>query len=182
MRENVRWTNVTQKEIAARLAAVGTPMSVTVVKGLLRKDRYGKRKAQKAQAMGHHPNRNAQFEYSAQLKQTSLESKHPIVSLVTKKKELLGNFYRPGHLYTQEVVKTCDHDFLSAALGVVIPHGVYDVKRNQGHVTLGTSPDTSEFASDSLRRWWQSQGHAAYPRATSLLLLCDGGGSNSAGQ
>lgn len=181
MRENVRWTNLTQKEIAARLAAAGTPVSVTVVKALLRKHRYRKRKAQKAQAMGEHPERNAQFEQIARLKQEYLESENPIVSIDSKKKELLGNFYRPGQLYTQQVLKTFDHDFPSAALGVVIPHGVYDLKRNQGYVSLGTSHDTSEFACDSLRRWWESpQGHAAYPRATSLLLLCDGGGSNSA--
>jgi hypothetical protein len=181
MRENVRWTNLTQKEIAVRLAAAGTPVSVTVVKALLHEHRYRKRKAQKAQAMGTHPERNAQFEQIAQLKHEYLASENPIVSIDTKKKELLGNFYRPGQLYTQEVVKTFDHDFPSAALGVVIPHGVYDLKRNQGYVSLGTSHDTSEFACDSLLRWWESeQGHATYPQATSLLLLCDGGGSNNA--
>lgn len=182
MREGVRWTNLTLAEIGERVAAAGTPVSRTVVKALLHNHHYVKRKAQKAQAMGAHPDRNAQFEYIAQLKQTYLESENPMVSLDTKKKELLGNFYRPGQLYTQEVVKTFDHDFPSAAQGVVIPHGVYDLKRNQGYVTLGTSHDTSEFACDSLRRWWERQGHAAYPRATSLLLLCDGGGSNRAGQ
>lgn len=182
MQEGVRWTNLTVKEIVGRLAAAGTPVSRTVVKYLLRKHHYVKRKARKATAMGHHPDRNAQFEHIVQLKQTYRESENPIVSMDTKKKELLGNFYRPGQLYTQEVVNTFDHDFPSAALGVVIPHGLYDLKRNQGHVNLGTSHDTSEFACDSLRRWWESQGQAAYPRATSLLLLCDGGGSNSAGQ
>jgi hypothetical protein len=182
MRDTVRWTNLTEKEIGERLATAGTPVSVTVVKYLLRKHHYVKRKAQKAQAMGHHPDRNAQFENIARLKQAYRESENPIVSIDTKKKELLGNFYRPGQLYTQEVLQTFDHDFPSAALGVVIPHGVYDLKRNLGHVNLGTSHDTSEFACDSLWRWWESQGQAAYPRATSLLLLCDSGGSNSAGQ
>ncbi len=182
MRDTVRWTNLTRKEITERLAAGGTPVSVTVVKDLLRKHGYVKRKAQKAQAMGQHPDRNAQFETIARLKQQYLESENPIVSIDTKKKELLGNFYRPGQLYTQQVLEAFDHDFPSAALGVVIPHGVYDVKRNQGHVTLGTSHDTSEFACDSILRWWQHQGQTAYPRATSLLLLCDSGGSNSAGQ
>lgn len=182
MREGVRWTNLTQQEIGERLTAAGTPVSRTVVKDLLRTHRYVKRKAQKAHAMGHHPDRNAQFENIAQLKQTYVASENPIVSMDTKKKELVGNLYRPGQLYTQEVVKTFDHDFPSAALGVVIPHGLYDLKRNVGHVNLGTSHDTSEFACDSLRRWWESQGQAAYPRATSLLLLCDSGGSNSARQ
>jgi len=93
---------------------------------------------------------------------------------------LIGNFSRPGTLYTQATVQTLDHDFPSLAEGVVIPHGIYDIKQNQGYVTLGTSHDTSEFACDSLRQWWQSQGHTLYPAADSLLLLCDGGGSNSA--
>jgi hypothetical protein len=182
MREGVQWTNLTMKEIGERLAEVGTPVSRPVVKALLRTHHYVSRKAQKAQAMGQHPERNAQFEYIAQLKQTYGESENPIVSLDTKKKELLGNFYRPGHLYTPEVVKTIDHDFPSAAEGVVIPQGVYDLKRNLGYVTLGTSHDTSEFACDSLRRWWEREGPVAYPQATSLLVLCDGGGSNSANQ
>jgi hypothetical protein len=182
MREGVHWTNLTVKEIVGRLAAAGTSVSRTVVNYLLRKHHYVKRKAQKVTAMGHHPDRTAQFEHLAQLKQTYLESENPIVSMDTKKKELLGNFYRPGQLYTQAVVKTFDHDFPSAALGVAIPHGVYDLKRNQGHVNLGLSHDTSEFACDSLRQWWERQGQAAYPRATSLLLLCDSGGSNSARQ
>lgn len=76
-------------------------------------------------------------------------------------------------------METLDHDFPSLAQGVVIPHGIYDLKRNQGYINLGTSHDTAEFAIDSLRQWWQAQGHANYPQATALLVLCDGGGSNS---
>src|SRR6056297_1586530 len=83
---------------------------------------------------------------------------------------------------TQGVIKTFDHDFPSFASGVIIPHGFYDVKRNAGHVNLGTSRDTGEFACDSIERWWEQTGRALYPRARSILLLCDGGGSNSASQ
>lgn len=97
-----------------------------------------------------------------------------------QKKELIGNLYRPGTLYTQETVETLDHDFPSLAEGVVIPHGIYDLRQNHGYVTLGTSHDTSEFACDCLRQWWQTYGQPHYPTADSLLLLCDGGGSNSA--
>jgi hypothetical protein len=93
---------------------------------------------------------------------------------------LIGNLYRAGTLYTQAVVTTFDHDWSSLATGVVIPHGLYDLQRNHGFVTLGTSHDTSEFACDSLRWWWQTYGQHDYPEATSLLLLCDGGGSNRA--
>lgn len=93
---------------------------------------------------------------------------------------MIGNFFRSGTLYTKEVIETFDHDWPSAASGVVIPHGLYDLKRNEGFVTLGTSHDTSEFACDSLRWWWLNHGRDDYPQATSLLLLCDGGGSNRA--
>src|SRR5512135_3305157 len=182
MREGVRWTNLTRAESAQRLKEAGTPVSVTVVKQLLRKSRYVQRKAQKSQAMGQHADRNQQFENIARIKQQDLESDNPILSIDTKKKELLGTFYRDGHLYTQEVLATFDHDFPSAASGVVIPHGLYDVKRNDGHVNLGTSHDTGEFACDSIERWWTLRGRALYPRATSILLLCDGSGSNSASQ
>ena len=75
-----------------------------------------------------------------------------------------------------------DHDFPSFAEGVVIPHGLYDLKHNDGHVNLGTSHDTGEFACDSIERWWEEKGRGLYPRARSILLLCDGGGSNSASQ
>jgi hypothetical protein len=93
---------------------------------------------------------------------------------------MIGNFFRPGVLSTQEVVRTFDHDWPSLAAGVVWPHGLYDLKRNHGFVTLGTSHDTSEFACDALRWWWEEHGRHDYPAATSLLLLCDGGGSNRA--
>jgi Rhodopirellula transposase DDE domain len=182
MRPDVKWTNLTLDQIAERLAEAGTPVSVTVVKQLLRKHRYIKRKARKSLSMGQHADRNRQFETIARLKRESLESDNPILSIDTKKKELVGNFYREGRLYTQETIETFDHDFPSFASGVIIPHGLYDVKRNDGHVNLGTSHDTSEFACDSIERWWESRGRAFYPRATSILLLCDGGGSNSASQ
>jgi len=178
----VKWTDLTQGQIADRLAEAGTAVSTTVVKQLLRRHRYVKRKARKSKAMGQHRHRNQQFENIARLKREYLAAGNPVVSMDTKKKELLGNFYREGRLYTQGVIETFDHDFPSAASGVVIPHGLYDVQRNRGHVNLGTSHDTSEFACDSLRHWWEGQGRASYPRATSLLLLCDGGGSNSATQ
>ncbi len=182
MRQEVRWTDLTYEQIADHLAEAGTPVSVPVVKQLLRKHGYVTRKAQKAKAMGKHPDRNQQFENIARLTREYRESDDPILSMDTKKKELIGNFYRAGHLLAQGVLKTFDHDFPSAASGVIIPHGLYDLKRNEGHVNLGTSHDTGEFACDSIERWWEGQGRAHYPRATSILLLCDGGGSNSSSQ
>jgi hypothetical protein len=182
MRQEVRWTDLTYEQIAGHLADAGTPVSVPVVKQLLRKHGYVTRKARKSKSMGGHPDRNQQFENIARLKREYLESDNPIVSIDTKKKELIGNFYRAGHLLTQGAIETFDHDFPSFASGVVIPHGLYDLRRNDGHVNLGTSHDTGEFACDSIERWWEGRGRALYPRATSILLLCDGGGSNSASQ
>lgn len=124
--------------------------------------------------------RNAQFEKIAQLKAEYQAVGNPVLSMDTKKKEYLGDFYREGHAYTQGTVYAFDHDFNSFAEGVIIPHGVYDLLHNKGYINLGTSKDTSEFACDSLRNWWYHQGQTDYPQATSILILCDGGGSNNA--
>ena len=125
------------------------------------------------------PNRNAQFENIARLKKEYLKAGLPVISMDTKKKELLGNFYREGKIDTQETIETNDHDFGSAGVGTVIPHSLYDVGKNKGFVHLNTSHDTSELACDSLAAWWEEEGRAYYPKAKKLLLLCDGGGSNA---
>ena len=181
MREGIKWTDLTRREICQRLAERGTPAGKRVVKQLLKRHGYVKRQARKSQTMGpRHPDRNAQFENIARLKKEYLDAGQPVISMDTKKKELLGNFYRDGALYTQAALQVFDHDFPGAASGVVFPHGFYDLGLNRGHINLGTSHETSEFAGDSLERWWQTQGRHRYPNATRLLLLCDGGGSNSA--
>jgi len=180
MREGVKWTELTRREISQRLAERGTPAGRGVVKQSLKRHGYVKRKAQKVKAMGpRHPDRNAQFENIARLKQEHLEAGQPVVSMDTKKKELLGNFYRDGKLYTQEVIRVFDHDFPGAAGGAVFPHGLYDMGLNRGPINLGTSHETSQFACDSIERWWQQYGRSQHPQATRLLLLCDGGGSNN---
>ena len=180
MRSEVRWTNLACWEIAEALAHVGYPVSRNIVRHLLKSNGYVKRKAQKSLAMGRHADQNAQFENIGLLKQEYQAMGYPIVSMDTKKKEHLGNFYRAGKLYTQEAIKTLDHDFTSAAKGVVIPHGLYDLQRNEGYLFLGNSRDTSEFACDNLYRWWTQYGQHHYSQADSILLLCDGGGSNNA--
>jgi hypothetical protein len=92
---------------------------------------------------------------------------------------LIGQLYREGTLYTQEPIEVFDHDWASLATGVAIPHGLYDLTDNVGYIHIGTSHDTTEFACDSIRHWWTTYGKRRYPLATSILLLCDGGGSNS---
>ena len=123
--------------------------------------------------------RNEQFENIAALKAQYQAAGNPIISVDTKKKEYLGSFYRDGTLYTTDVIETYDHDFNSFADGIIIPHGIYDVRQNTGFINIGTSHDTSEFACESIRIWWQAEGRFVYPNATAILMLCDGGGSNN---
>ena len=178
--ETIRWTNLRPWEIVQRLAErYELEVSRTVVRKLLHKHHYRRRKALKKQTLKHVLHRNEQFENITRLITVYKKAGHPILSMDTKKKEYLGNFYRDGHLYTLEQLLTYDHDFTSLAQGVVIPHGLYDLQRNVGYINLGTSKDTGEFACDCLRNWWYNQGQYDYPHATALLLLCDGGGSNS---
>jgi hypothetical protein len=181
MRADVKWTNLSRREIAARVTALGTPAGRDVISQLLRKHKYRRRKALKNKTMGpRNPHRNAQFENIARLKKEYLKAGLPVLSMDTKKKELLGNFCRDGVTDTEQTIVTNDHDFASAAEGKVIPHSLYDVGKNQGFVHLNTSHDTSELACDSIAAWWDEAGRVDYPGAKKLLLLCDGGGSNSA--
>lgn len=179
MNEEVIWTDLTATDVAERLAEMGTPVSEYIVEQLFEMSGYGRRQAQKSNSMGQHPDRDAQFLRIADLKQEYLNSPNPVLSIDTKKKELLGNYYRDGKLFTKETIKTFDHDFPSFADGVVIPHGLYDLKLNRGYLHLGTSHDTSQFACDCVEDWWCRFGRVIYPHASSILLLCDGGGSNS---
>ena len=132
--------------------------------------------------MGQHADRNAQFEKIAELKQQYLEAGLPVISIDTKKKEMLGNFHRDGVTDGVEPTVVNDHDFPSASDGKVIPHGIYDLARNEAAIHLNRSRDTSELACESIELWWHEQGRGHYPHADELLVLCDGGGSNSSSQ
>jgi hypothetical protein len=181
MNEQVRWTNLTLGEIGQALRADhGITVSKQVVRQLLRKHHYRRRQAQKKITMREVPLRNAQFEKIQRLRADYAATGDPILSMDSKKKEHLGNFYRAGKLYTLEELRTYDHDFTSFDEGVIIPHSLYDVGLNVGYIQLGTSHDTSELAIESLRRWWHNHGCQRYPHSRRLLLLCDGGGSNDA--
>jgi hypothetical protein len=147
---------------------------------LLDRHGYHERKALRKRCLDRHPDRDAQFEVIARFKQIYLDSTNPILSMDLKSRELIGNIFRGGTLFTRQTVEVHDHDFPAYATGVVLPHGLYDLRLNRGYVHLGTSHDTSEFACDCLADWWTRYGRDLYPAATSLLLLCDGGGSNPA--
>jgi hypothetical protein len=180
MDETVRWTDLSVKEIGQWLRdEPKINVSKSVVRPLLKKHNYRRRKAQKQQTMKRVKNRNEPFETLQRLKAEDEAAGNPMVSMDTKKKEQWGTFYRDGHVYTLEALTTYDHDFGSFAEGVIIPHSFYDVRLNVGSIQRGTSHDTSAFACDSFRHWWYHYGCLHSPEATSILVWCDGGGSNS---
>lgn len=182
MRAGVLWTNLSLRELSRRLQEMGTPASRHTVRRLLKKLNVGRRTARKKKTMGHHPDRNAQFENIARLQKEYREAGDPVISIDTKKKEQLGNFHRSGSTFTEQTVEVFDHDFASAGEGKLIPHGIYDEARGHAHINLNTSHDTGELCCDSIAAWWEEHGRKAYPQSKRLLILCDGGGSNSATQ
>ena len=138
------------------------------------------RKIHKVLAGGSSPDRDTQFLRIAELIEHYEAAGNPCFSMDTKAKEQMGKLFRAGRIRCSRAFQAFDHDFPSWADGVIIPHGIYDRARNRGHINIGLSHDTSEFACDSLRWYWNRIGNQCYPHASSILLLCDGGGSNSA--
>ena len=174
----VCWTNLRKQQVVERLAEVGHSVSRKIVTQLFKLAGLAERKARKSVALQQHPDRDAQFQKIVALKAEYLQNHQVVISVDTKKKELLGNFYRDGTLYTSEPIKVLDHDFPSSSTGKVVPHGIYDVGLNKAHVNLGTSRDTTQFACDSLAVYLEGPCKVDHPEATEVLLLCDGGGSN----
>ena len=181
MNADIKWTNLTDAQIAEHLSEVhGQPVRTHVVKQLLKKNKYVRRKARKSKRIGDCEQRDAQFQNIRKLKEQHVELGYPIISIDTKKKELLGTLYREGKLYTLEVIAVFDHDFPYLATGIVIPYTIYDLRQNKAYVYLGNSKDTSEFVCDCLEHWWTHYGQFDYPDVPCILVLADGGGSNSA--
>jgi hypothetical protein len=178
--DGVLWTNLSRRQIAQELRPFGYRVGVSIIAQLLKRHHLGRRKARKTLPLGENASRNRQFEIIADYRAEFMKSPDPIVSVDTKHKEFLGLLFRIGRLYTQQAKKALDHDFPSSALGVIFPHGLYDLKRNLGHLNLGLSHDTSRFACDSIAYWWETHGRPAHPNARRMLLLFDGGGSNAA--
>jgi hypothetical protein len=180
--EDVLWTDLSLRQIADAVTDMGTPVSAPVVRDWMKEQKLGRHKIAKVLAGGHSPDRDTQFLRIAALKAEYIAADNPVFSFDTKAKEHLGQLFRAGRVWTQEPFRAFDHVFPSWATGVIIPHGIYDPARNRGHINIGLSHDTSQFACDSLRWYWNRIGQRCYPNATSMLLLCDCGGSNSAAQ
>ena len=178
----LRWTCKSTSKLAAELRRNGYPISTRTVARLLEKDlKYSLQANRKTKEGASHPDRNAQFEYIAAQTQAFQQRGQPVISVDTKKKELVGEFKNGGREWqpkgTPEAVQT--HDFPDKELGKVAPYGVYDVGGNRGWVSVGLDHDTAEFATATISRWWRRMGSQTYPEARELLIMADSGGSNS---
>jgi len=178
--DDVVWTNLSPDKLAETVTGMGTPISAGPVRNWMKEMKLRRRKITKVLAGGYTPNRDAQFEHIAETMTKYIEAGNPVFSIDSKAKERLGMLYRAGRAWTTQAFRAFDHDFPSWADGVIIPHGIYDLVRNRGHINIGLSRDTSLFACDSFRWYWNRIGKQCYPHATSILWLCDGGGSNGA--
>jgi transposase len=177
----LRWTTKSVRKLADELCAKGHSIGRDTVDGLLQQLGYSLQAPRKEAEGKQHPDRDAQFRHIARETRAFQRRGQPVVSVDTKKKELVGNFKNPGREWFPQGAgpEVNVHDFPSMAQGKAIPYGVYDVTRDAGWVNVGTDHDTPEFAVESLRRWWQMVGRATYPDARALLVVADAGGSNS---
>lgn len=176
----LRWTCKSTYTLARELTKQGHPVSARTVGRLLRAAGYSLQGNRKTKEGGSHPDRNAQFEHiNATVKQFQRRGQ-PVISVDTKKKELIGDFKNGGREWQvrgkPEEVRV--HDFLDKKLGKAIPYGVYDLTNNQGWVSVGIDHDTAQFATAAIGRWWKKMGRSRHPHATELLIMADGGGSN----
>jgi Rhodopirellula transposase DDE domain len=175
------WTTKSLRQLARELSAQGHPVGPDTVADLLKANGYSLRGNAKVLEGTAHPDRDAQFTHLNTQVAAFLASGDPVLSVDTKKKEMIGLFGQPGQEWTAkgQPVKVLDHDFPKSAEGTAIPYGIYDLGRNTGYVVVGRDHDTAAFAVAALRHWWHEEGKAAYPHATRLLITADGGGSNS---
>jgi transposase len=175
------WTCKSTRKLAAELKKQGHAISHTTVADLLDELGYSLQANRKMREGGQHPDRDAQFQFIAATVRRFQNRRQPVISVDTKKKELLGDFRNAGREYhrkkTPEEVRM--HDFRDKRLGIAIPHGVYDLTRNEGWVSVGIDHDTAEFAVCSIGCWWRKMGSRVYPEAEELLITADGGGSNA---
>ena len=174
------FTDLTPTRLEQELHAIGTPVGDDAIRNWLDDENIRLRKISKVIAGGQSPERDAQFNYIANLIRQYQNLGNPYFSVDTKAKEFQGRLFRKGRVRSSQAFRAFDHDFPSWADGVIIPHGIYDPVRNRGHINIGLSRDTTEFACDSLKWYWNRIGRQSYPDAQSILLLADCGGSNSA--
>lgn len=177
----LRWTCKSTRRLADELTRQRHPVGPRTVAKLLQEAGYSLQANRKTREGSSHPDRNAQFEHINTQVTTFHKQRQPVISVDTKKKELVGDFKNGGHEWrpkgSPEEVRV--HDFQDKELGKAIPYGVYDLASNEGWVSVGITHDTARFAVASIRRWWNEMGMARFPNARKLMITADGGGSNS---
>ena len=177
--EQVYWIHFKPGEIAEQFTKqYGIVISNGLVKRQLQQMGYKYRKQYKNLPTGQCVHRQAQFEIIFTLV-AIMSTQSPIISIDCKKKERLGKLYRAGKCYTQQPIQVYDHDYHYLSQGSVVPHGIYDLQRNEAYVSIGTNHETAHFVADNLFWWWVNFGIHHYPDATTILILCDAGGANS---
>ena len=176
----LRWTSKSVRKLATELQAIGHAVSHRLVAQLLHESGYSLQANRKSREGTSHPDRDAQFQYINKQVCQHQEQGQPVISVDTKKKELIGKFKNAGREWrpkgTPEIVRV--HDFIIPEQGKAIPYGVYDLHRNEGWVSVGIDHDTASFAVNAIRRWWQKMGRPAYTGARCVLITADAGGSN----
>ena len=177
----LRYTIKSTRRLMEELIRLGHTVSYPTIASLLNEDEYSLQANSKTKEGKNHPDRNAQFEFINSDVKTQLRHHQPVISVDTKKKELVGNFKNSGREWRPKgrPIKVRTHDFENPKLGKVVPYGVYDLGRNQGWVNVGIDGDTAEFAVESIRRWWKKIGRRAYLETKTLTITADCGGSNS---
>ncbi len=174
----LKWTHKSLRAVERELARHGYTISAPTVARLLRERDYALRVNRKKLAGKQSPGRDEQFLYIAELRAAFLKRQSPVISVDTKKRELIGRFRQVGEQWRRAPHEVLIYDFRSLAEGIAIPYGIYDVGRNHGDVVVGVAHDTAAFAVASIRSWWIQTGRKGYPSATELLIEADCGGSN----
>jgi hypothetical protein len=176
----LRWTCKSTRTLADELTGRQHPISHEKVAQLLRQMNYSLQGNRKTEEGADHPDRDAQFRHINRQVQLALRQGQPVISVDTKKKELIGNFRNAGQQWREKASaeRVAGHDFPDPSLPRAYPYGIYDLARNTGFVNVGTDHDTASFAVASIRGWWRKEGRRLYPRTARLLITADGGGSN----
>ena len=173
-----KWQRSSLRNLSAQLIEKGHPVSHPTVGRLLKDMKYSLKANAKRTVGTRHPDRNQQFEYIERQKQAFLAAGLPVISVDSKKKELIGNFKNAGRSWCREAEAVNVHDFRQDAIGRAVPYGIYVLNHNQGYVFVGNSADTPQFAVDAICLWWKTEGQDAFPHADKVLILADAGGSN----
>jgi len=180
MNSNIRWVKLTRSEISEQMKSLGISVSRNIVRKLLKKHNFVKRKMQRKKSIGKSADREQQFKNIISEKESFMNSDNPIISIDTKKKEQVGgNLHRDGSVYCTQAIEVSDHDYAHLADLKIAPHGIYDVKQNKAYINIGVSSETAEFVCDSLKNWWLNHGKNDYKKANEILIFCDAGGANS---